>query len=319
MNNEVKDLISSLKVSLQGFTMGEIPVDDARKQYKALLARYNDIRSGIDADRGEKILKGICHHHNVENFSIFSGLYKITSSQIIPVFYCGEEYFNKRLCSVHNEILKSIETDTVSIISSESIKGLPHDIYTYPLFDSGTSLTVFISISSSQYFNERKFINAGSFLGDLAGKIYSGIKPLYLNYYTDIKHRIEHYARAAIDSGSHLDTHLFVCNMLEKIFIHMGMKSLLEISGYILQKLHENYGPESEVHALSLGEYLVLVKSRHDAASAAEKKRVEFSYKSITIPYQTLSLRIDSPEILSEFWQGVFSFTHYMRTGDIQK
>jgi len=319
MREEIKDLVGSLKTSLQDFAGGHLPFDEAKIQYKKLLSKYNTIQNGIGSDREDHLLRGICYHHNIENFSLFSGLYRLTPHQVNSRFYYGESYFDKRISGSRKTILDSVLSSPTSIIPAGRINGLPHDLHLQTVMDSGNGVMVFIAVSSSPYFSERKFTQAGNALGDIIGKILPDAQPFQFNYYSHIKHELEQQISRDLDGDYTIDVHFFVCNMIEKIFLHMGLKTLLEISGDIDGKLREKFGPDSKAFTLSLGEYIVLVKTKKETSRDVDKKRVELIYKTITIPYQTLKLQVNSLEELYEFWQSIFSFAHYIHFGDIQK
>jgi hypothetical protein len=319
MDDQIKDLVSTLKASLEDFTGGSLTVEEARDRYRGLLDRYTGILGGVLTGDNASVLKGICYHHNCENYSLFSGLYTADAEQITPVAFFGDLNIHSRILGMRHHISSVSAAGSVASLKPGTVKGLPHQVYIYTVQDSGLSLTIFITVSSSPFFSENKFAQAALFIKEIVESIREGTRPLLVDYHTGVKHEIENFIFRSLDDGRAPECHFFVFNMLERIFIHMGLNALSEISDIILNTLHDRCGSGSTAFALSLSEYIVLIRPASGQPAATGKKRIEVVYRGISIPYQTLHLQVESREHLQEFWQGIFSFAHYVRAGDVQK
>jgi hypothetical protein len=321
MEDKLKDFSLTLKKALQDYTGGRISLEDAKSKYRELLSLYHSMEGEMRPGPGGNIFAGMCHHHNIENFSLFTGVYILDNDGMRPFIASGDSMFNDHILSTHAAISASIVDGSVASVKPSSGRDFPHALYLYPLDLNEGPRAALIAVSSSQFFSTERFTHAGDVMKSILQKAASEFRPLYMNYQAEVRHEIERYINITrgLGEGTAISAHIFIFNMIEKIFSHMGISALLEISGEIVDHLKESFGPDSKIYALSLHEYVALTKSGSADGSAPLKKRIEFKYKGITIPFQTMKLEVDSRKALLDLWGEIFRVEQYVRSGDVVK
>ena len=130
---------------------------------------------------------------------------------------------------------------------------------------------------------------------------------------------IDSYCRKNVNDEYYITAELFIFNNIVNIFDHLGILSLLESSEMIIDTLKKNSAQDSRCYALSLKEYIVLSKlMKGDKTHNQKNKNIEFLYQDISIPFATITFKIDTENSIYNLWEKVFVFEEYISSGDIK-
>jgi hypothetical protein len=319
MSNNIDNLIISVSNALKDFAEGKLTQEKAKDEYKKLYSRYNKLIKKQGKDKTLNKLAGFCYYNNTENFSLLSGIYNLNADKISCIASFGDSGLNPGVTKAISENLDKFSGNQLLQIQPGEDKTFLHNIYLFPFPMGKTGSVIFVSVSSSSFFSEEKF----QFLGKLIKNIFSVMMDRSQepenNCFITISDEVEKYLNDNIDNEHSVRVTLFVFNMLEKIFNHMGMHSIFEASDEILIVLKDIYGYNSKCHTLSTRDYIVLERIRKDDTAKNNKTRPEFQYKNINIPFNSLKIIVDKKESIYSFWNKILTFENYLSTGDIIK
>jgi len=322
MSKEINNLIVTTGKTLKEFAEGTISHESAAEEYKKLSEKYQKIEEKQKKTGGQNQIQGLCYYNNIENFSLLTGVYSIEKKErktVSSVTYYGDSDLNARtLKAISNNSEHFFENKTLQI-SPDSDEEFPYNIYIYPVLDEKLNEIVIACVSSSAFFSEDKFMFLGKLLKNILSIIIFKSDSLEFNYFEDISKEADQYLKNNIDNEHSIKVTLFVFNMLEKIFNHMGITSLLEVSDYIFNTIKDNFKHNAKCFTLSIRDYIILEKINKNDGFKDNKKKLEFRYKNINIPYHTIKLTIDSNESVYNLWDKILTFEDYLATGDIAK
>ncbi len=315
-DKEINSLILSIQSAMNDYTEGNISFEEAKEEYKNLLGIYNKLEADNKKEEGPNIISGLCYYNNIENFSLLSGIYHLSSKKTTQIAYYGSESLNSKTMNTILDNINNIKGNRMIMIQPDGSHML-HPIYVYPLFTEKNDKIVFATVSSSTYFSKEKF----SAEGKLFKELFSITRPeshyLEVNYFDKISNKIDKYLQVNVDDEYYIQATLFVFNIIEKIFNHLGIHSLIDISNLIMDNLKSNFKENSECFALSVRDYLVLQKLRKDCKSDEKKTNIEFRYNDINIPYKTLNLDLETGDSIHNFWNKILLFEYYLEADDI--
>ena len=307
MKKDINNLIFAIRNAIKDYSEGSLSPQEAKTEYEKLLHRYHQLRQGEKSEHGSGFIKGVCYHHNIENFSIFSGLYMLSENEFDLMFYYGDEKINLKIIDTLNNNQKRIEKSEFSTILPEENSSLSQTLYLYPILNSFNYHIFFIALSSSEYFSLEKFVFIGAFFSEIFNSSLLKQNPINLNYYENTIHKIVDFLSENINETYSVAVHLFSLKLVKNIFFHMGTFSLLEITDGVIDKLQRNFPDNAHVFALSLNEYIVLTPLMRKSKQNPLKGKLEFDYKGISIQHKILQRRIDSTDsifrLLSEINQ----------------
>lgn len=317
MKKDIHDLILSISDSLKEYAEGNRPFDEAKSGYRDLLERYERLESGLRGESGDNFLSGLCYHHNVENFSILSGIYHREGEVMRSVAFHGEEKINARLLSILGKRDPSFFAERATLPPGRD--GWAYSIHTTPLAGEDHDRLVFAAISSSTYFREDRFHLLGGLLSELFQRVRTYTDPPILNHFAEATERVNRFLRENIDDSHSVHASFYVFTLLEKMFSHMGRVTLFGIAGGIIETITGSFGPGALVIPLSLREYIVLSRQAKGDPTAQSAKKLEFFYNKISIPFNHLRLTLETDLSAYNLWEQVFTFEHYLLTGDKMK
>ncbi len=307
MKKDINNLIFSIRNVIKDYSEGSLSPQEAKTAYEKLHHRYHQLRQREKSELGTGFIKGVCYNHNIENFSIFSGLYMFSENEFDLMFYYGDDKINLKIIDTLNNNQKRIDKSELSSILPEENSSLSQALYLYPILNNSNSHIFFIALSSSEYFSLEKFIFIGTFFCEIFNSSLLKQNPININYYEDTIHKIVDFLSENINETYSVAVHLFSLKLVKNIFLHMGMFSLLEISDSVIDKLQKNFPDNSHVFALSLNEYIVLTPLMRKSKLDPLKGKLEFDYKGISIQHKILQRKIDSTDsifrLLSEINQ----------------
>lgn len=317
MNEEIDQIVLTIKNSMEEFSNGSVPLSVARERYKNLLSAINSREINIQKTKNPNPLFGICYHHNIENFSIYSGIFRATDRGLERVIYSGDNGINSNLLLLGRNIALKIKEGSVIKFNPDKNTGFSQTIYIYHLNTTNNRALIFIAVTSSSFFSEKKFTDTAEALKTIYADIEEEFYPLIDKHFTKIQNKINNRIKDTLTSNQKIKVEYYMFNMIEKIFSHMGLSSLLEISGEIVQTLKKNSSPVSVIFAVSLKEYIVLNFLKKGEQPKQEKNRMDFIYKGINIPSNSIRLQITSQQEVYQFWEDIFQFEHYIISGDV--
>jgi len=316
-DRDIHNLIMSIQKSMTEFAEGSLQLKDAEEEYKKLSELYKQIEADSVKHEGSNILKGLCYYNNIENFSILSGVYFLDSKDITPFTYHGDNNLNSKTMNKILKNKKDIKNNQVIMIQSD--ESLLHSVYIYPVLIDKNELIVLATVSSSSYFSKEKFYFTGRLLSVLFSIRRDDFHFIKLNYFDDVSKEIEKILMENIDDDHYIEATLFVFNTVEMIFSHLGMKTLIDVSDIITDLLKSSYQENSRCFSLSIRDYIVILKKRKGEKTKSKKKRLNFIYKEINIPYKTLEIEIDTVDSVHNFWEKILLFENYLESGDITR
>ncbi|MFH0975937.1 MAG: hypothetical protein V1874_09165 [Spirochaetota bacterium] len=318
MSKDIDNLIVSVSKSLKDFAEGKLSRNDALEEYNNLCSKYNNTANKYKKNESLNQVEGLCYYNNIENYSLLSGIYNLSKNNIYYMAYYGDNNLN-------SNTMKSIADNTETISDNEifqipsSDENFPYNIFVFPVFSDESAKTVFASVSSSVFFSEDKFIFLAKLIKYVFSVLLDKTEQFKDNYFNNVSKEVENYLNNNIDDVHSVRVTLFVFNMLEKIFNHTGIHSLLEVSDEVLKILSENYRHNSRCLALSIRDYIVLEKINKKDTFKTSAQKLEFLYKSVNIPYHSIRLKIDTKEYIYSLWDKLLTFENYLATGDILK
>lgn len=316
MPEKIKDLIMSVSKSLKDYGNGSLSYDDAKDEYQRLLQIYRTIEKEENVDNPSRFLEGLCYYHNMKNFSIFSGVYRV-SNGINPMAYYSDDAIHAKILSSLNKNIELIKDNPYLKISSDKTENLSHDIYVSRLYSDGADFILFIAASSSEFFSMDIFSHSANIFKELTSD-YKKTNSNQNNYYNDILNQMRDYLLQNIDGKHHIIADVYIFRNIEKIFLHLGIYTLLKISNEIYNIINTHFNKKSKIYIPSMKEYIVLSKQlKQSGITIKNKRKIEFNFQGITIPYQTIKITIDSKDSLYKFLNDVFMFESYVLTGDM--
>ena len=317
MPKDINNLIISVGDALKEFAGGNISHADAVNDYKKLLKKYNKIAGKQKKNINVNQVEGLCYYHNINNFSLFSGIYTIEKDDIYYVAYYGESSLNSRAMKIILDNSANIVENNVIQIPPGDDENFRHNIFLYTIISDKSKKTVFASITSSKFFSEDKFLFLAKLIKNIFSILFDGSMQCKNNYFENISEDVAEYLNNNIDEAHSVQVTLFVFNMLEKIFNHGGVHSILEISNSIYNTIKDNYRHNAKCFPLSIRDYIALEKINKNDTLKAHKEKLDFIHQNINIPYHSLKLKIDKKESIQIFWNQILTFENYLSTGDI--
>jgi len=306
MTNEIKNLIFSITKLLQNYSNGTLLFDEAKNEYQKLLDTYQKINKYEKSDKPSSLLNGFCYYHNINNFSIFSGIFRIHSNNITSIVSYGDNKLKQKISNSIQNNLNLIKTDKISKISSDVNSELTHTIYIFPIEFYKNNITIFISLSSSSFFSYDKFSYQGKIMKELFYFLSKDFHPPNLNFFDKTVNETKKYLLQNIDDEYYIKVNLYVFKKMSKIFSNMGIDSLIEACNKIIETLKINFR-DSIFFTISPEEYLVLIRLKRNEGKDDKAKKIDFIYKDITIPYTTAMFNFEDKESIYILLEKIFS------------
>lgn len=316
-DKEIHNLIFSIQKAITEFSEGDISLNEGEEEYERLLDIYNKIEDIKKNNKGPDIISGLCYYNNIENYSLLSGVYYSDSRETIPVSYYGDNNLNSKTVSAINKHKNEIRKNQIIMVPPG--ENMLHPIYIYPLIMENSDLIVFATISSSNYFAKEKYYFSARLLKALFSVTRDAFHHLRWNYFDEVSKEIEKILKDNIDDEHYIEATLYVFNLVETIFSHLGIKTMVHISETFSGIMKKTYRENSRFFTLSLRDYLVLVKKRKGDEEPSKKKKIDFIYNKLHIPYKTLEIKVESVDSIHNFWEKILLFENYLETGDVMK
>ncbi|HPI13989.1 MAG TPA: hypothetical protein PK875_06860 [Spirochaetota bacterium] len=313
MDEAIKSLVLAIKETLKDFTAGRLSVDECRRRYR----RFSSDCDTLEAGRlhHTDLAASLCYLHSTENFSLFTGLYRIGIDAFTPLGTCGDDGFNLTLLNMTGIITSRLAGAVPISLPPGDGHELPHTIHACAIpGDSGIPL-LFAAVSSSHFFSKNEFLGIAGLIGILRDAAEREMRPRYFSFFRERRATIDEFIKRKLSEGAAISAHYFLFNMVERIFNHMGLPEMLNISSYIKNTLLERFGaPDTPVFTLSMREYLILIPDASDASR--EKKKASFEYRGSSIPSQSLVSIIREEGNITGFWDEILDFERRIASGE---
>ncbi|MBN2401664.1 MAG: hypothetical protein JXN64_04635 [Spirochaetes bacterium] len=319
MSKDITNLIISVSNTMKEFADGSLSHNDAFNGYKKLLKKYNKIANKQKKTGNVNQIEGLCYYGNINNYSLLSGIYNIENDDIYYLAYYGDSDLNSRTMKVIANNTENISDNILLQIPPAGDGTFLHNIFLYPVFAEKSKKIIFASVSSSKFFSEDKFIFLAKLIKNIFSIMLNNTRENKNNYFESISDEVENYLKNNIDDGHSVQATLYVFNMLEKIFNHTGIGSLIEVSDGIFNTIKDNYRHNSKCITLSIRDYIALEKINNNDSLKPGKKKLEFIYKNINIPYHSIKLNISTKDSVRTLWDQILTFENYLSNGDIVK
>ncbi|GEM_PF-729841 len=307
-DTEIQELLLAISQSLKDFTGGMISSSDARQRYTATRATCAAIEKRLKTAHSNRLLEGFCYRHNIDNFTLASGMYRYTVQGLQPFFYYGDTALTAAVSEILSNAAPTMTEKTIAILKPESHRVLPHTVVAYPVATAFDEMLIFTAVTSSRFFSEKRFLVTAERLSRLCIELVAKLHPVHIDYFSAIRHTIDNDITYRLNHGARLEAAYYVFPMLAKIFNHMGFDSLLEISSEITATLRAACRQNAGIHCVSLREYVTLETHAEGGANHRAKKRLDFVYKGITIPYQKKIIALEPADGPQPLWDIVYRF-----------
>ena len=224
--------------------------------------------------------------------------------------YYGDDKIISKIIETLQDNQKRIPRSEFSTILPGENSSLVQTLYISPVWQSINRAIFYIALSSSDYFSTEKFSFIGTFFTEILRASLFSKRPLSVSYFEDIQQEIIDVLTETINETYSVAAHVFSLKLIDDVFIHMGIFSILEISHKFVEIIRTNFPDNTHIFVLSLNEYVVLTPILRKSSSNPLKKRLEFDYKDISIPYEVIQLKIDSPDAIYQLLHKMSKFKY---------
>jgi hypothetical protein len=303
-NTKILSLSREIKELLSLIVQGDVSCNSAKISRENLLLQYNLLKKEMTSQDEENTLEGLCYHHNVENFSIFTAIYQSNNDNLNCIAYYGDsEVFNK-VDHILNERKISFNDGQYLTILPENEPLLKNSLHINPFrYDENSSLAT-VALSSSPYFLESRFAHFGSFLDTIFPKkreMPGGVIDTFNSIRKFIETNIDHYD---------IDVQFYLFSDLNEIFSHAGSQTLFDVSAQIERQIAEHFGDHLPRYTISLREYAVIFAHEKGARNESIVHKDDFFYKGIPLPHISKKIHIEGTKPFNMFTDALFSLSH---------
>ncbi|MDA3900484.1 MAG: hypothetical protein PF637_08195 [Spirochaetes bacterium] len=265
MENQLQQVIEDCVKLSEEIYLGS-DKEDIEKSLEKLVRVYENIETGADEHDVAPLFESLLNTFNAEFCSLYSQLsYSENGEQH---FYCvGEPFITD---SIKAEDFSNINTGTVHSRQLQTDSGT--FLLYYFSIQEEQSVLEFISITSSPFSTEL-------FFREFTEKLYSLVLMIRNKSY-DYTYYNEKFGQQLNSYSSDLFLFYYNFKNLYKIFNHLGIDTVEDISEYILSRLKDKYNDSIFIYQLSLEKICVFFENE------TEDKRIIFEYNETPIPYK---------------------------------
>lgn len=301
MNN----IAVNIKKLLKSYTENKLSKKEASSQFKSLEKSYLEFKNNLNIKESADYLSGLCYHHNIENFSIFTGIYILKNNSISSLSHYGD---NSILKKINNVLLKNFdhfEKNKLFTIKPDKINKLKNNLYIFNFNLSDNINFYIVSLSSSNFFDQDKFEFFSYFLKTLIPQ-----SPIQEYNCLDIYKKIENFINNKTKNDATLYAYIYYFPYLDKIIDHLGEQATSEISLNIEKTLTDSYDINLFQQTISLKEYVIFDSNNIDNALVTTNKKIHFYYKDIPIPYYSKIIELKGDNCFYKFTEALFSIAN---------
>lgn len=313
MDEAIKSLVVTVKETLKDFTAGRLSSAECRQRYKRISTECDSLQ--YVGTRHRDLLSSLCYLHSTENFSLFTGLYRLDMYGLTALGSSGDDGFNLGLLRMRDVLSSRLAGSTPVSLAPGDGHELPHTVHACVVPGESSMPLLFTAVSSSNFFSSDEFLNTAELIGVLRSAAELETRPQYFSFFGERRARINEWIRRTLAEGGPVSAHYFLFNMVERIFSHMGLPEMLKVSASIKKALMEQCGPpDTPVFELSMREYLMFIPDR--AGAFCEKKKASFTYQGSSIPSQSNVFVIRNEDDISGFWDDILDFERRISSGE---
>lgn len=296
------ELAQKIRTALQRIVKGECSEEEARSLNRELSDEYRVLQHRLRPDKGDS-LPGLCYCHNIENFSLHTGIFLLHAQGVARIASYGIESADQIILDVLRSIRGSFRSKFYRRIRPIEGTCLKQDLHIYVFQSSDKNLAVIAALSSSPYFNKKSFIYYGNFLETL-------FPDRRTNPYgtSNVFHAIEKQMET-VSTTHDLYAYLVCFPDLDRIFSHTGIHTLFDVSNTIKKTLSDEWGEQHQTYTLSIKEYAVLISVPKGSGHAVEEKRIDFAFKRIPLPHNSAFVRLDQGDAFYTLTETLFSLS----------
>lgn len=279
--NEIKSISEDIKSLLENYTKRLINDSEADNQYKKLEKDYSELISSKEISND--YLKSICYYNNINNFSLFTGVYSIYESRLIPVAYYGDDKNNEIINQKFDDkIIGELTTDTkINIFEIDNVR------YYIQIISYFSKEYFFISRSNSEFFSQDKFDDYCNLIPQILPK-----HDVYEDVIFNLKD-ISDYVMFNTNSETAQLCYIYAFPDLIPIFHHMGYRFIFSLHNKIF-KILENDFSDSLIKPISLNCFFVFstLNKNQNMLNHDSVPKTSFHFREIPIPYSASSVII---------------------------
>lgn len=315
MQNDVKKLILDVGEKIKAYSKGQISFEEAKDSYQNLSSRYSHLSKSLLGSDSRHYLEGMLAHHNRNNYTIASALIKIHDMDYQILAGHGESRLvTKAMEEITGQGL-DLKSGTRVTMTPRDNSRLSHTLHIRCLTSTLAANTVLLALTSSDYFSPDYFEQTAAIFKNLLSP-FPG-EDTDFNYFQYIASGIRDYITEYKSQNARIVSVFFVFKTIDSVFLHMGIPSILELSGVIKETIQSYYKNNSRCYSLSVREYIALYQQKGEDEENNRRKKIDFSYRGITIPYDIIKLEITDEETIQQFWNNYYHFSQYIIKGDV--
>jgi hypothetical protein len=161
------------------------------------------------------------------------------------------------------------------------------------------------TISSSPYYDDKKFIFVKTLLKQIfqAGKSYAN--PLYIDFIQENSNKLAGYFKNT-DTAIQKSVYVYIFHNLELIFGHLGLYRIKEVTDFIIQRLLKEHEPGTEIIQFSFTTYICISPNKDD--NSTPQKKIDFLFDGITIPFKQKVIQLEPDINLFSFMDEIYTF-----------
>lgn len=314
MKKDIETVTLSIKQALSDYSSGKLSFENARELYLKLYKQYQNLQNTYKASYEKKTLKGICYSHNIENFSIISGIYELFNDTFTPIVFHGNVAINKKIVTALYDEISIIQDFGISKIAlSKKNSGNQNIIYSH-ISDFNGRKIYFISLSTSNFFSDDKFYFYSELLKNIFSIVQEKQRPVIINYYGGIVSEIKTHISQKMNNKKETMIFFYYFKQIEEIFLHKGIRSVLRVSHQIIDTLYQNFPAQSHVVAPSFSEYLVIASPSKELSDINYSK-LDFMFEGVNI--RSHALKLESNALISAYshLNEIYSFENNISSG----
>lgn len=288
-------LLKEIRSSLEKLANGSLSDADAVSLLSVYEERHQTIHAAAPKITEEyHTANGFCYQHNVENFSLLSGVFLSHDTDFQCIAFHGDKSPISRITSIIQNQQELPDSRYISITPEDDSRTRT-TLHLYPFeYPNGCTFIVF-ALSSSPYFELNKFLHFSNFIKSLFP-----MKSLDSYGITPVLDSIRLFVDSHKDNND-FDLFVYTFNDINTIFSHMGYRKLFEISDVIVSLLYENWGKDEPVFRLSLKKYIVISLNTRGNTITRTTGKTDFRYKGIILPYTMQVFRLHESDPFDSF------------------
>lgn len=315
--NLQKELLFSIRDTIQDFISGRLTVDEAREEYRKLQARYSEISLEHTSPGVNGFIRGLLYYHNVHNFSKITALYLASQDGIRELCHYGdsslrgvlEEYIAEHIDQGKEGVQKTTLDGGTGLPQCIAIQSVKYG-------DPAGNRLITVAVSSSQYFTDEHFIFFSRFISRIFTRNLQTRTRVSVDYFDTLSKKIIEY----IVSNPSSIAYIYIFHSIKEIFQNAAISKYTDISFTIQNSLKKNFRIDSKIFVLSLTQYLILTPGDDDEVQGKSQlsARLNFYYNDLLIPYETIRIETGNFPSIYKLWDQIFLIHNYITTGDVK-